>query len=149
VPLRSGELEQDDIDVYLFHTFEQRWNKQTTRELDTAVIERSIEEFMLNRFLELSPTMPYATGIMCGADRQVWLQEFVVEDNPLGYANSWIIHEHMQAEHVRVEFPASFKPLRISGGRILGVSTDAQGIQTGAWVAVPDMSTASLPASAH
>ncbi len=149
VPLRSGELEQDDIDDYLFHTFEQRWKKQTTRELDTAVIEESIDKFMLNRFLELSPTTPYATGILCGANRQVWLQEFVVEDNPLGYANSWIIHEPLQTEHVRVEFPASFRPLRISGGRILGVSTDAQGIQTGAWVAVPDMSTASLPASAH
>jgi len=149
VLLRSGELEQDDIDGYLFHTFEQRWNKQTTRELDTAVIERSIELFMLNRFLELSPQTPYATGIMCGADQQVWLQEFVVEDNPLGYANSWIIHEPQQTEHLRVEFPASFRPLRIVGGRVLGVSTDARGIQTGAWVPVPDLSTATLPASAH
>ncbi len=149
VPLRSRELERDDIDGYLFHTFEHRWKKQTTRELDTAVIERSIDEFMLNRFLELSPTRPYATGIMCGANRQVWLQEFVVEDNPRGYANSWIIHEPQQTEHIRVEFPASFRPLRISGGLILGVSTDARGIQTGAWVPIPDLSTATLPASAH
>ena len=147
VSLRLRELEQDDIDRYLFHTFEQRWNKQTTRDLDTAVIERSIEEFMLNRFLELSPTAPYATGIMCGSDRQVWLQEFVVEDDPLGYANSWLIHEPQQVDHIRVEFPASFRPLRISGGRILGVSTNAQGIQTGAWVPIPDLSLAAAPLS--
>ncbi|UCD23457.1 MAG: hypothetical protein JSW51_10455 [Gemmatimonadota bacterium] len=149
VPLRLQELRQEDIDRYLFHTFEHRWNLQTTRDLDTAVIERSIEDFMLNRFLEISTVEPYATGVMCGASRQLWLQEFVTGDNPLGYANSWLVHEPQEADLVRVEFPSTFRPLRISGNTILGVSTNAQGIQTGAWVPVPAVSTATLPGSAY
>jgi hypothetical protein len=147
VPLRQRELERGDVDRYLFHAFEQRWRRQTTRDLDTAVIERSIEDFWLNRFLEVSPTEPFATDIMCGADRQVWLREFLTEDDPRGYANSWLIHEPQQSELVKVEFPPSFRPLRVSGGKILGVSTNPQGIQTGAWVPVPDMASAAQPAS--
>ena len=145
VPLQTRELTDDDINGYLFHTFEHRWYKQTTRELDTAVIERSIEEFMLSHFLELGEMRPYAVGIMCGSGRQVWLQQFSVADNPLGYANSWMVYEGEQTELRRVRFPASFRPLRIAGDRILGVHTDEQGIQTGAWVPIPDLSTAVLP----
>ena len=66
-------------------------------------------------------------------------------DNPLGYANSWMVYEGEQAELRRVRFPASFRPLRIAGDRILGVHTDEQGIQTGAWVPIPDLSAAVLP----
>jgi hypothetical protein len=144
VPLRTRGLTDDDINGYLFHTFEHRWYKQTTRDLDTAVIERSIDEFMINRFLELSHVRPYAVGIMCGAERQVWLQQFSVADNPLGYANSWVVHEPQQTELVRVSFPASFRPLRLAGDRILGVHTDEQGIQTGAWVPIPNLAAATL-----
>ncbi|UCG88201.1 MAG: hypothetical protein JSW71_06560 [Gemmatimonadota bacterium] len=145
VPLVTRDLTDDDINSYLFHTFEHRWYKQTTRDLDTAVIERSIEEFMLSHFLELAETRPYTVGIMCGSNRQVWLQQFSVADNPLGYSNGWVVHEPSQTELRRVQFPASFRPLRIAGDRILGAHTDEQGVQTGAWVPIPDLSAAELP----
>jgi hypothetical protein len=139
VPLRTRDITDDDINRYLFHTFEHRWYKQTTRDLDTAVIERSIEEFMLSHFLELAETRPYAVGIMCGSDRQVWLQQFSTADNPLGYSDGWIVHEPQQTDLLRVEFPHSFRPLRIVGDRILGVHSDEQGNQTGAWTPIPDL----------
>jgi hypothetical protein len=147
VPLRSREMTEDDQRAFASHRAELAWRKQTLRDLDTAVIERSVDDHVLKHWNQYPATTPYAVSIMCGSGRQVWLQEFSTASGPLGLSDVWSVYEPGRDSLIRVQFPESFEPMRIANGRIFGVSTDGTGVQTGAYVPIPDLSTTAPPAT--
>ena len=146
VPLRSREMTEEDLRAFAWHRAELAWRKQTLRELDTAVIERSVDDHVLKHWNQYPEMTPYAVGIMCVAGRQVWLQEFSAATSPLGLSSIWSVYEPGQDSLIRVQFPESFRPMRISNGRILGVNTES-GLQTAAYVPLPELSRTTTPAT--
>jgi hypothetical protein len=147
VPLRSREMTEEDQRAFAWHRAELAWRRQTLRELDTAVIERSVDDHVLKHWNQYPEMTPYAVGIMCGADRQVWLQEFSMASSPLGLSAVWSVYQPGRDDLIRVRFPETFRPIRLSDGRIFGVSTNESGAQMGAYVPIPDLSTTATPAT--
>jgi len=138
VPAVRRPITEEDHQRYLHGEFVQRWQEQRPDQpADSAVIERSIEDFLLHYWNRLSELGPPAVQILCAQDRQVWLQEFSTADNPLGYGTRWLVHSQGRIEPLRVKFPNGFQPWEIADGRALGVLTDVDGGSVVAYVALP------------
>ncbi len=124
VSLPSREVTEEDQRTYLWREFELRAREQLAGDdPDSALIERSIERFLIYSRTRFHATTPPAVDLLCGPKRQVWFETFSTEDHPLGYGRTWIVHGLQQAEDVRVQFPVGFRPMEISGDRALGVFT--------------------------
>ncbi len=147
VPLRSREMTEEDQRTFAWHRAELAWHKQTLRDLDTTVIERSVDDHVLKHWNQYPETTPYAVDIMCQEGRQVWLQEFSMDWSPLGLSAIWSVYEPGKADLVRVQFPETFRPLRIWNDRVFGVSTDEAGNQRAAYVLIPDLTVQATPAT--
>ncbi len=145
VPLQSREMTEDDQRAFAWHRAELAWRKQTLRELDTAVIERSVDDHVLKHWNQYPEMTPYAVGMMCGEGRQVWLQEFSMRSSPLGLSAVWSVYEPGNAALTRVQLPDTFRALRIADGRIFGVSTEQSGMPAGAYVPIPDLTATASP----
>ncbi len=141
VPVERRRVTEDDQRRYLKREMELRWLDEHPGEpMDPTVIENSIDYFLLhylNRFTEYGPA---AVDMMCGADRQVWLDEFSTVDHALGYGHRWVVHKPGQTEILRVQFPAGFRPWEVSQeGRVLGAYQDGSGSPVVAYVELPPL----------
>ena len=138
VPTVRRPITEDDHQAYLQREFELRWQEQRPGQpVDSAVIERSIEDFLLHYWNRMSELGPPAVQIICAQDRQVWLQEFSTADNAIGYGTRWLVHSPGQVEPLRVKFPSGFQPWEIAGERAFGVLTGVEGGSVVAHVTLP------------
>ena len=92
---------------------------------------------MLRHWDQFSPVAPPAVGMMCGGEREVWLQEFSTADNPLGLGTRWLLHNPQTVDRVYVQFPVEFRPIRIVDGKVYGVASAGEDVEVVAYVTLP------------
>ncbi len=136
IPVRA--ITEDDQRTFWKQRFETQWYEQQEGEPDSTIIAASVDNYMLRHLDQLSEVAPPAVAMMCAGGREVWLQEFSTSDNPLGFGNRWLVHSPGTAERVYVQFPATFRPIRIAERRVYGVSTAEDGVEVVAYVTVPE-----------
>lgn len=73
------------------------------------------------------------TGILCDDRDQIWLNEFSMEDSPLGYSRTWTILSN-GSEQRSVTLPAGFRLMLLSRGRGYGVVSDSTTAEYPAWI---------------
>ena len=138
VPIPVREVTEEDQEAFLRRRFEMQWRETQQGEPDSAVIANSIEDFILRDWDQFSPNQPPAVGMMCAGNRMVLLQEFSTEDHPLGLGMRWLVHSPETAERVYIQFPNGFRPIRITDGKVFGVSSAGEGVEVVAHVPLPE-----------
>ena len=144
VSMFTRELTEDDHRAYLNREMLLQWAERRPGEpVDRTIIENSIDNFLLhywNRFPEVGPA---AVKALCGADRQLFLQQFNTADHPLGYGTRWLVHEPGQTEIMRVQFPAGFVPWQLlPDGRVLGAYLANESAPVVAYIDLPPLEAA-------
>lgn len=104
-----------------------------TRELrgttyDTSDVSRRIDKIITQNRNAFGETAPLVVRMLCDGAGRVWLQRFSTADDPIGYGHKWIVMSP-DGSSLRVRFPPEFAPWQITGRRVIGVQTDAMGIE--------------------
>jgi hypothetical protein len=147
IPVRA--INEEDQRTFWMQRFETQWYEQQEGEPDSTIIANSIDNYMLRHLDQLSEIAPPAVAMMCAGGREVWLQEFSTADHPLGFGNRWFVHSPESADLVYVQFPASFRPMRIVDGKAYGVSVVEEGVEVVAYVSLPENLAPPQPAAEH
>jgi len=76
-------------------------------------------------------------GMLCNRRDEVWLDEFSLEDSPLGYSRTWVVLSR-DSDKRTVTLPAGFRLMLLTEHRGYGVLMDSTMAESPAWVELPD-----------
>jgi hypothetical protein len=73
------------------------------------------------------------TSILCDRHEHVWLDEFSLEDSPLGYSRTWVVLSGASGKRT-VTLPEGFRLMLLSGNRGYGILLDSTSAESPAWI---------------